>query len=203
MLGSVVRVVRSGLSPPPFRPDLWINRVGAPRTGLRPFALPRPDWLSPRCGLNVVAAYTARASPKENSRKFKVANGSSTARQALENRLCGTPLGSKRGNLVAVVAPLRIKGLRLVTARPPEKFLVPSGLYQPPCRRADRPKASALSCERTTRTGQGAWRITPSEILPSMALLIPRWPRQPITISPTPSSLAKATTSRSTAPILG
>src|SRR5215203_6240809 len=70
MLGSVVRVVRSGLSPPPFRPDLWINRVGAPRTGLRPFALPRPDWLSPRCGLNVVAAYTARTSPKENSRKF-------------------------------------------------------------------------------------------------------------------------------------
>jgi hypothetical protein len=70
MLGSVVRVVRSGLSPPPFRPDLWINRVGAPRTGLRPFALPRPDWLSPRCGLNVVAAYTARTSPKGNSRKF-------------------------------------------------------------------------------------------------------------------------------------
>src|SRR5215211_7850278 len=70
MLGSVVRVVRSGLSPPPFRPDLWINRVGAPRTGLRPFALPRPDWLSPRCGLNVVAAYTARTSPKGDSRKF-------------------------------------------------------------------------------------------------------------------------------------
>jgi hypothetical protein len=64
---------------------------------------------------------------KSNSRKFAVANGSSTDRQALENRLCGTPLGSKRGNLVAVVAPLRIKGLRLVTVQPPEKFLVPSG----------------------------------------------------------------------------
>jgi len=58
---------------------------------------------------------------KWNSRKFAVANGSSTYRQALENRLCSTPLGSKRGNLVAVVAPLCIKGLRLVTVQLPEK----------------------------------------------------------------------------------
>ena len=58
---------------------------------------------------------------KKNSRKFAVANGSSTYRQALENRLCSTPLGSKRGNLVAVVAPLCIKGLRLVTVQLPEK----------------------------------------------------------------------------------
>jgi hypothetical protein len=55
---------------------------------------------------------------------------------------------------------------------------------------------------RTTSTGQRAWRITPSETLPSMTLLIPPWPRQPITIRSAPSSLAKATISRSTAPIL-
>ena len=36
----------------------------------------------------------------------------------------GAPfLGSKRSDLVAVVAPLCIKGLRLVTVQLPEKFL--------------------------------------------------------------------------------
>src|SRR5215204_567180 len=45
---------------------------------------------------------------KGYSPKFTVANGSSTYRRALENLLCGTPLGSKRDNLVAVVAPLCI-----------------------------------------------------------------------------------------------
>jgi hypothetical protein len=58
---------------------------------------------------------------KINSPKFAVANGSSTYRQALENRLCGSPLGSKRGHLVAVVAPMCVKGLRLVTSQLPEK----------------------------------------------------------------------------------
>src|SRR5215208_4119116 len=68
MLRSVARVVRSGL-PPPFRPDLWINRVGAPRTGLRPFALPCSDaagvvlcTLGPR-------AYKA-VHKKHNTRRF-------------------------------------------------------------------------------------------------------------------------------------
>jgi hypothetical protein len=42
--------------------------------------------------------------------KFTVANSSPTYRRALENRLCGTPLESKRDNLVAVVAPLCFKG---------------------------------------------------------------------------------------------
>ena len=44
--------------------------------------------------------------------------------------------------------------------------------------------------------------MTASEILPSIALLIPLWPRQPITIRSAWSSLAKATISMSTAPIL-
>ena len=74
--------------------------------------------------------------------------------------------------------------------------------YRPPAERASHLGSWALSCEPTTSTGQGARRITASEILPSMALLIPRWPLQPITIRSAPSSLAKATTSRSTAPIL-
>ena len=72
--------------------------------------------------------------------------------------------------------------------------------YRPPAERASHLGSWALSCERTTKTGQGAWRITASEILPSMARLIPRWPRQPITIRSVPSSLAKPTISRSTFP---
>src|SRR5215212_6846556 len=58
---------------------------------------------------------------KRNSPKFTVANGSSTHRQALDNRPCCTPLGSKRPDLVAVVAPLCIKWLRLATVQLPEK----------------------------------------------------------------------------------
>jgi hypothetical protein len=76
-------------------------------------------------------------------------------------------------------------------------------IYRPsPCMRAGSLEPSALSCERTTRTGQIAWRITPSEMLPSRALRIPRWSRQPITISPAPISLAEAMISSSTSPIL-
>ena len=44
--------------------------------------------------------------------------------------------------------------------------------------------------------------MTTSEMLPSIALLIPQWPRQPITIRSAWSSLVKATISMSTAPIL-
>ena len=46
--------------------------------------------------------------------------------------------------------------------------------YRPLAERASHLGSWALSRERTTKTGQGAWRITASEILPSMALLIPR-----------------------------
>ena len=64
---------------------------------------------------------------KWNSRKFTVANSPSTQRQTLDNRLCSTPLASKRSDLVAVVTPLCIKELRLVTVQLPEK----SGLSGP------------------------------------------------------------------------
>src|SRR5215212_10546812 len=52
---------------------------------------------------------------------FTVANGSSTHRQALNDRPCCSPSAPKRGDLVLFVAPPCIKGLRLVTARLPEK----------------------------------------------------------------------------------
>src|SRR5215207_1559386 len=44
-------------------------------------------------------------------------------RQPHDKRPCSTPLGSKRSDLVLFVAPLCIKGLRLVTVQLPEKFL--------------------------------------------------------------------------------
>src|SRR5215211_7343561 len=62
-----------------------------------------------------------RSAWNRNSAKFTVANGSSTHRQALDNKPCCTPLASKRPDLVAVVAPLCIKWLRLATVQLPEK----------------------------------------------------------------------------------
>src|SRR5215218_3159746 len=59
---------------------------------------------------------------KGYSRKFTVANGSSTYRQAPGYGLCYTPSGSKGSDLVLFVAPFRIKGLRLVTAQLPKKL---------------------------------------------------------------------------------
>jgi hypothetical protein len=66
-----------------------------------------------------------------NSRKFTEATCSSTQRQYLDNKLYSTPLVSKRSDLVAVVAPTGIKGLRLVTIQLPEKFS-PIGLGDQP-----------------------------------------------------------------------
>ena len=63
-----------------------------------------------------------RTSHKKNSRKFAVASDSSTQRQPHDKRPCCTPLGSKHSDLVAVVAPMCIKRLRLVTVQLPEKF---------------------------------------------------------------------------------
>jgi hypothetical protein len=60
---------------------------------------------------------------KRNSRKFAVANGSPTHRQALDNRLCRTRLASKCGNFAPFVAPMCIKGLRLVTMLLPREIL--------------------------------------------------------------------------------
>src|SRR5215213_2302114 len=62
-----------------------------------------------------------RSAWKMNSRKFTVANGSSTQRQALDDRPCCSPLGPKRPDLVPFVAPLCIEELRLVTVQLPEK----------------------------------------------------------------------------------
>src|SRR5829696_2690230 len=70
---------------------------------------PRSDPDSPECV------------EKKNSAKFTVANSSSTHRQTLNNGLQSIPLASKCGHYVVFVAPLCIKGLRLVTVQRPEK----------------------------------------------------------------------------------
>ena len=57
----------------------------------------------------------------KNSTKFAVTSDSSTQRKSLGKRPCCTRLGSKRPDLVAVVAPMCIKELRLATAQLPEK----------------------------------------------------------------------------------
>src|SRR5215213_9345357 len=69
-----------------------------------------------------VARAIHRSAWKKNSPKFKVASYSSSRLQPLDNRpWCSTP-APKRSDLVAVVAPMCIKGLRLVTMQLPEKF---------------------------------------------------------------------------------
>jgi hypothetical protein len=62
-----------------------------------------------------------RSAWNRNSAKFTVANSSSTHRQVLINRLYRTSLASERSDYVVFVAPLCIKGLRLVTVQLPEK----------------------------------------------------------------------------------
>ena len=64
-----------------------------------------------------------RCAWNKNSRKFAVASYSSRRLQPLDNRPCCSPPAPKRSELVAVVAPMCIKGLRLVTVQLPEKFL--------------------------------------------------------------------------------
>jgi hypothetical protein len=66
-------------------------------------------------------AFIHPTSWKMNSRKFAVASESSTQRQPHDNRRCCTPSGSHHPDLVAVVAPMCIKVLRLATAQLPEK----------------------------------------------------------------------------------
>src|SRR5918998_3587008 len=55
-----------------------------------------------------------RTSGKRNSTKFKVASNRSDAAVSTRQQHAGTPLASKLSDLVAVVAPTGIKGLRLV-----------------------------------------------------------------------------------------
>src|SRR5215212_3779775 len=56
------------------------------------------------------------------SRKFAVASDPPSSAARAQERHGGTVLGSKRTYQVAFVAPLCIKGLRLVTLQLPEKF---------------------------------------------------------------------------------
>src|SRR5215211_7793635 len=67
------------------------------------------------------AAPIHRSAWKKNSAKFTVANGPSGASPSTRLQHEGTPLASKSADLVPFVAPICIKGLRLVTARLPEK----------------------------------------------------------------------------------
>src|SRR5215218_1596258 len=69
------------------------------------------------CGL-----FTEVRGKNRNSRKFTVASDRSDAAVSTRQQHGGTPLASKRSDLVTVVAPLCIKELRLVTMQLPEKF---------------------------------------------------------------------------------
>jgi hypothetical protein len=59
---------------------------------------------------------------KRNSAKFAVASDPPSSAASAQERHGGTILGSKRTYQVAFVAPLCIKGLRLVTLQLPENF---------------------------------------------------------------------------------
>src|SRR5215217_8101018 len=61
-----------------------------------------------------------RSAWNRNSRKFKVASNRSDAALSTRQQHGGTPSASKRPDLVAGVAPLCIKELRLVTTQLPE-----------------------------------------------------------------------------------
>src|SRR5215212_7245616 len=61
-----------------------------------------------------------RSAWKKNSPKFTVASTRSDAAVSTLQQHGGTPSASKRSDLVAVVAPLCIKELRLVTMQLPE-----------------------------------------------------------------------------------
>jgi hypothetical protein len=83
-----------------------------------------------------------------NSRKFAVASYSSTRLQPLDNRPCCSPPTPKRSDLVAVVAPMCIKGLRLVTMQLLEKFS-PMGLGTN--------RSSHIRVSRKLAPGVGRW----------------------------------------------
>src|SRR5215217_4142189 len=97
----------------------------------RSFLLLANSRFSPRVGKNIHDATRRRLAHRpeaihrsawnRNSRKFTVASYSSTQRQTLDNRPGSTPLASKRSDLVAVVTPFCIKGLRLATVQLPDK----------------------------------------------------------------------------------
>jgi hypothetical protein len=73
-------------------------------------------------GAAAKAIFTPVPGKKRNSPKFTVASNRSDAAVSTRQQHAGTPSASKRSDLVAVVAPLRIKESRLVTMQLPEKF---------------------------------------------------------------------------------
>src|SRR5215203_3830175 len=104
-------------------PKICANRLSAmsdepPRVLHRCLLAKYTSWVT--WWMRVFLAFIHSSAWKKNSTKFAVASDSSTQRQPLDNRLCCTPLGSKYHDLVAVVAPMCIKGLRLVTMQLPE-----------------------------------------------------------------------------------
>src|SRR5215203_2808968 len=147
-MGGFVWAVRSGLVWPPFDPGAaaryydfmpyilhlpWKEEVliDAPKRSVYQLSL----WLSchipPRCRWSVPGPQYARTSPKKCSRKFTVASNRSDAALITRQQHGSTSSASKRSDLVAVVAPLCIKGLRLVTMQLPEKFSpIGPGLYR-------------------------------------------------------------------------
>jgi hypothetical protein len=76
--------------------------------------------------------FTQVRGKKRNSRKFAVASDPPSSAVSTPRRHFAAPSASKRGDLVAFVAPLCIKLLRLVTALLPEKFLLGPGLKRTP-----------------------------------------------------------------------
>src|SRR5215217_1872623 len=112
-----------GISPPPGV-ACTTNKEGSKDTK-RFQALYRPEHVALKQGLRrgsgQLSALIHPSAWKGNSRKFAVASDSSRQRQSFDNSPCFASLGSKRSDLVAVVAPMCIKGLRLVTVQLPEK----------------------------------------------------------------------------------
>jgi hypothetical protein len=78
------------------------------------------EWApSGRCSPSLFGS-SPRSAWKRNSAKFTVASNRSDAALSTRQQHGGTPSASKRSDLVAGVAPLCIKELRLVTTQLPE-----------------------------------------------------------------------------------
>jgi hypothetical protein len=78
------------------------------------------EWApSGRCSPSLFGS-SPRSAWKRNSAKFTVASNRSDAALSTRQQHGGTPSASKRSDLVAGVAPLCIKELRLVTMQLPE-----------------------------------------------------------------------------------
>src|SRR5215203_2474188 len=106
-------------------PKICANRLSAmsdepPRVLHRCLLAKYTSWVT--WWMRVFLAFIHSSAWKRNSRKFAVASYSSTRLQPLDNRPWRSTPAPNRGNLVAVVAPMCIKGLRLVTMQLPEKF---------------------------------------------------------------------------------